>query len=174
MRPRGQLVSTQGQVCHKPQVGPPEPVLAPIPNQPRNGQNTLGPKIGQEPQMATIQSMASGNQQRPPAQLKERIPLKFRGRLFLSQCTPHLRIHEWGIYGIIYHYAPFLLRNTMVMFSGPNYVLQNQVSNPSPIFKEDISAIQSGNSLVATRRPFEDPNHLVLHELGCQFSSGLF
>ncbi|MBW0521423.1 hypothetical protein O181_061138 [Austropuccinia psidii MF-1] len=30
----------------KPQVGPPEPVLAPNPNQPRNGQNTLGPKIG--------------------------------------------------------------------------------------------------------------------------------
>ncbi|MBW0588296.1 hypothetical protein O181_128011 [Austropuccinia psidii MF-1] len=50
----------------------------------------------------------------------------------------------------------------------------NPVSNPSPSLKEDFSAIQSGNSLAATRRPFEDPNHLALQELGCQFSSGLF
>ncbi|MBW0569875.1 hypothetical protein O181_109590 [Austropuccinia psidii MF-1] len=62
----------------------------------------------------------------------------------------------------------------MVTFSGPNYVIQNQFPNPSPISKEDSLAIQSGNSLVATRRPFEDPNYLVLQELGCQFSSGLF
>ncbi|MBW0505902.1 hypothetical protein O181_045617 [Austropuccinia psidii MF-1] len=46
--------------------------------------------------------------------------------------------------------------------------------NPLPILKEDFSAIQSGNSLAATRRPFKDPNHLALQELGCQFSSGLF
>ncbi|MBW0526990.1 hypothetical protein O181_066705 [Austropuccinia psidii MF-1] len=57
--------------------------------------------------------------------------------------------------------------------SGPDYVIPNQVPNPSQIPKEDFSAIQSGNSLVATRRQFEDPNHLVLKELGCQFSSGL-
>ncbi|MBW0497929.1 hypothetical protein O181_037644 [Austropuccinia psidii MF-1] len=79
--PRGQLISLQGQ------VGPPEPVLAPKPNQPRNGQNTLGPKIGQEPQVATIQPMASGNHQRQPAQLQARIPLKFRGRLVLPQAS---------------------------------------------------------------------------------------
>ncbi|MBW0593286.1 hypothetical protein O181_133001 [Austropuccinia psidii MF-1] len=118
--------------------------------------------------------MASGNHHRPPAQLQERIPLKFRGRCFLPQCTPHSRIQEWCIYGIIYHYAPFLLRNPMVMLSGPNYIISNQAPNPSPISKEDLSAIQSGNSLEATRRPFEDPNHLALQDLGCQFSSGLF
>ncbi|MBW0514547.1 hypothetical protein O181_054262 [Austropuccinia psidii MF-1] len=158
MRPRGQLISPQGQ------VGPPEPVLAP-----ENGQNTLGPKIGQEPQVTTIQFMASGNHQRPPAQLQARIPLSFRGRIFLPQCTPYSRIQEWCIYGIIYHYAPFLLSNPMVIFSGPN-----KVPKPSPILKEDSSDIQSGNSMEATRRPFEDPNHLALQELGCKFSSGLF
>ncbi|MBW0528048.1 hypothetical protein O181_067763 [Austropuccinia psidii MF-1] len=50
----------------------------------------------------------------------------------------------------------------------------NTVANPSPSLKEDFPAIQSGNSLAATRRPFEDPNHLALQELGCQLSSGLF
>ncbi|MBW0565014.1 hypothetical protein O181_104729 [Austropuccinia psidii MF-1] len=118
--------------------------------------------------------MASGSHQRPPAQLQERIPLSFSRRLFLPQCNLHSRIQEWCIYGIIYHYAPYLLSNPMVMFSGPNYVIQNQVPNPSPISKEDFSAIQPGNSLAATRRPFEDPNHLALQELGCQISSGLF
>ncbi|MBW0573465.1 hypothetical protein O181_113180 [Austropuccinia psidii MF-1] len=29
----------------------------------------------------------------------------------------------------------------MVTFSGPNYIIPNQVPNPSPILKEDISAI---------------------------------
>ncbi|MBW0580908.1 hypothetical protein O181_120623 [Austropuccinia psidii MF-1] len=118
--------------------------------------------------------MASGNYQRPPAQLRARIPLRFRGRLFLPQCTPHSRIQEWCIYGIIYHYALFLLGDTMVSLSGPNFVIPNQVPNPSPISTEDSSAIQSGNSMVATKRPFKDPNHLALQELGCQFSSGLF
>ncbi|MBW0582137.1 hypothetical protein O181_121852 [Austropuccinia psidii MF-1] len=46
--------------------------------------------------------------------------------------------------------------------------------NSSPILKESSPATQSGNSLAATRRPFVDPNHLALQELGCQFSSGLF
>ncbi|MBW0493838.1 hypothetical protein O181_033553 [Austropuccinia psidii MF-1] len=39
--------------------------------------------------------------------------------------------------------------------------------NLSPFSKGDSSATQSGNSLAATRRPFEDPNHLALQELGC-------
>ncbi|MBW0523111.1 hypothetical protein O181_062826 [Austropuccinia psidii MF-1] len=62
----------------------------------------------------------------------------------------------------------------MVTLSGPNCVIPNQVPNPSLILKEEFSDIQSGNSLAATRRPFKDPNHLALQELGCQFSLGLF
>ncbi|MBW0591040.1 hypothetical protein O181_130755 [Austropuccinia psidii MF-1] len=83
-----------------------------------------------------------------------------------------LKDQEWCIYGIIYHYAPFLFSNPMVTLSGPNYVTPNQVPNPSSILKQDVSAIQSGNSLADTRRPFKDPNHQALQELGCQFSSG--
>ncbi|MBW0570984.1 hypothetical protein O181_110699 [Austropuccinia psidii MF-1] len=97
--------------------GPPEPLCPQWPNSPE---------------------MASGSHQRPPAQLQARIPLSFRGRLFLPQCTLHSRMQEWCIYGIRYHYAPFLLRNTMVMLSGPNYMIPNQDPNPSPISKDDF------------------------------------
>ncbi|MBW0488827.1 hypothetical protein O181_028542 [Austropuccinia psidii MF-1] len=80
-----------------------------------------------------------------------------------------LKDQEWCIYGIIYHYAPFLLSNPMVTISGPNYVITNQVPSPSPISKKDFSDIQSGNSLAATRRPFKDPNYLALQRLGYHF-----
>ncbi|MBW0573396.1 hypothetical protein O181_113111 [Austropuccinia psidii MF-1] len=99
-----------------------------------------------------FQSMAYGNHQRPPTQLPAMFPLILRGRLLLPQCTPYSRFHEWCIYGIIYHYAPFLLRNPMMTLSGPNYMIPNELPNPSPTLKEDLSAIQPGNSLAATRR----------------------
>ncbi|MBW0578211.1 hypothetical protein O181_117926 [Austropuccinia psidii MF-1] len=57
----------------------------------------------------------------------------------------------------------------MVTLSGPNYVIPNQFPNPSPILKKEFSAIQSGNSVEATRRQLEDPNHLALQRLGCHF-----
>ncbi|MBW0557091.1 hypothetical protein O181_096806 [Austropuccinia psidii MF-1] len=101
---------------------------------------TSGPKLTKDQLWATIQPMASGNHQRPPAQLQEMIPLSFRGRIFLSQCTPYSRMQEWCIYDIIYHSAPVLLSNPMVKLSGPNYVIPNQGPNPSPISKEDLSA----------------------------------
>ncbi|MBW0531120.1 hypothetical protein O181_070835 [Austropuccinia psidii MF-1] len=96
-----------------------------------------------------------------------------QGKTSLPSMHSILKDQEWCIYGIIYHYAPFLLSNKMVTLSGPNYLIPNQVQNPSPISKEDFSAIQSGNSLKATRRPFKDPKHLALQELGCQFAPGL-
>ncbi|MBW0486313.1 hypothetical protein O181_026028 [Austropuccinia psidii MF-1] len=48
-------------------------------------------------------------------------------------------------------------------------MIPNQVPSPSPILKEDSSAIQSGNSLEATKRSLKDPNHLALQRLGCHF-----
>ncbi|MBW0475287.1 hypothetical protein O181_015002, partial [Austropuccinia psidii MF-1] len=65
---------------------------------PELAKTTLGPEIGQEPQVATIQPMAFGSHQRPPTKLQARIPPSFRGRLFLPQCTPYSRIQEWCIY----------------------------------------------------------------------------
>ncbi|MBW0567818.1 hypothetical protein O181_107533 [Austropuccinia psidii MF-1] len=70
--------------------------------------------------------MASGNPQRPPAKLKSTLPLSSRGRFPIPPCTLHSRMQDWCIYGIIYHYAPFLLSNPMVMFSGPNSIILNQ------------------------------------------------
>ncbi|MBW0558105.1 hypothetical protein O181_097820 [Austropuccinia psidii MF-1] len=102
---------------------------------------TLGPEIGQKPQVATFQPMASGNHKKTPAQLQARIPLSIRARIFLPQCTLYSRIKEWCIYCIIYHYAAFLLSNPMVTFYGPNFMIPNQVPNPSSISKEDPSAI---------------------------------
>ncbi|MBW0482820.1 hypothetical protein O181_022535 [Austropuccinia psidii MF-1] len=103
---------------------------------------------------------------------KDSPPVQRKGSL--SSMHSVLKDQEWCIYGIIYHYAPFFLRNPMLTISGPNYLMSNQVPNPSPISKEDFSAIQYSNSLEATRRPIKDLNHLALQELGCQFSAGLF
>ncbi|MBW0563363.1 hypothetical protein O181_103078 [Austropuccinia psidii MF-1] len=123
------------------------------PTSPEIAKTTSGPQIGQEPQVAAFQ---------------------FQGKTFPSSMHPVLKdpgvVHMW--YNI--PLCTIFFSNPMVTFSGPNYMIPNQVPNPSPFSKEDVSAIQSGNSLAPTRRPFEDPNHLALQELGCQFSSGLF
>ncbi|MBW0589117.1 hypothetical protein O181_128832 [Austropuccinia psidii MF-1] len=113
-----------------------------------------------------------------PSEATRSAPIKdfppVQGNTSLPSMHSVLKNQEWCIYGIIYHYAPFLLSNPMVTLSGPKYVIPNEVPNPSPSSKQEFSAIQSGNSLAATRRPFKDPNHLALQELGCQFSPGLF
>ncbi|MBW0506495.1 hypothetical protein O181_046210 [Austropuccinia psidii MF-1] len=67
----GVVQQLQSKGAPKPQVGPPEPVV--------------------NPKLAINQSMASGNNQRPPDQLQARIPLQFRGRVTLLQCTMYSR-----------------------------------------------------------------------------------
>ncbi|MBW0533049.1 hypothetical protein O181_072764 [Austropuccinia psidii MF-1] len=102
--------------------------------------------------------MASGKPQRPPAQLKPTLPLNSRGRFPIPPCTPYSRMQEWCIYGIIYHYAPFLLSNPMVTFSGPStMILKSKYQNPSPILKEDSSAHQSGNPWRLSEDHFRTP-----------------
>ncbi|MBW0521981.1 hypothetical protein O181_061696 [Austropuccinia psidii MF-1] len=90
-----------------------------------------------------------------------------QGKNSLSSMHSVLKDQEWRIYSIIYRYTPFFLSNPIVTLSEHNYVIPYQVPSPSPFSKKDFSAIQSGNSLAATRRPFEDPNHLALQRLGC-------
>ncbi|MBW0479171.1 hypothetical protein O181_018886 [Austropuccinia psidii MF-1] len=75
----------------------------------------------------------------------------------------------WYIYGIIYHCVPFFLRNPMVMFSGQNYVITTPILKSITHFKGGLLSHSVFQSLVATRRPFGDPNHLALQELGCTF-----
>ncbi|MBW0465213.1 hypothetical protein O181_004928 [Austropuccinia psidii MF-1] len=54
-----------------------------------------------------------------------------KGRTFPSLCTPHCRNQEWGVHGIIYHYAPFFLRNKMETLSRLNSVISSHVTSPS-------------------------------------------
>ncbi|MBW0546889.1 hypothetical protein O181_086604 [Austropuccinia psidii MF-1] len=161
---------------------------------PQNPINPKWPKTTLGPKLAINQSMASGTvrpllakfqwgQKGPrgqtqighksvnglwqPSEATRSAPSKdsppVQGKTSLSSMYSVLKDQE----GIIYHYAPFLLSNPMVTVSGPNYVIPNQVQNPPTILKKDISAIESGNSLEATRRPFKDPNHLALQRMGC-------
>ncbi|MBW0569163.1 hypothetical protein O181_108878 [Austropuccinia psidii MF-1] len=134
----------------------------------------LRTQIDQEPQVdhKSVHSLWQASEATRSAPRRDSLPVQ--GKTSLPSMYSILKDQEWCIYGIIYHYAPFLLSNPMVTLSVPNYVILNEVSNPSPSSNEDFSAIQSGNFLVATRRPFEDPNHLALQELGLQFSPGLF
>ncbi|MBW0536305.1 hypothetical protein O181_076020 [Austropuccinia psidii MF-1] len=85
----------------------------------------VGPIFGHEPPWTIIPAMASGSHQRPPDQLSKHSP-QHKVNSFIPPCTLYSRLQEWCIYGIIYHYAPFLLSNSMVMLSGPNPTIQNQ------------------------------------------------
>ncbi|MBW0559780.1 hypothetical protein O181_099495 [Austropuccinia psidii MF-1] len=85
----------------------------------------IGPIFGHGPPWTSIAAMASGNYHRPPDQLTQPFP-HLRGILSIPPCTPYSRLQEWCIYGIIYHYAQFLLRNSMVTLSGPNATVPNQ------------------------------------------------
>ncbi|MBW0562686.1 hypothetical protein O181_102401 [Austropuccinia psidii MF-1] len=111
---------------HKPQVGPPEPILAPKLNGPKNGQKDPRFKIGREPPSATFQPLASGDHQRPPAQIQQDLP-PIQRKDSPSPMYSIPRIQAWCIYGIIYNYAPILLSNPMSMLSRPNYYFSNKV-----------------------------------------------
>ncbi|MBW0522930.1 hypothetical protein O181_062645 [Austropuccinia psidii MF-1] len=80
-------------------------------------------------------------------------------------------VQEWCIYGIIYHYAPILIRKPMVMVSGPNYSISNQVPKSITHFEGGLFSHSVLQSLAATRRRFKDPNHPAPQGLGCIFLS---
>ncbi|MBW0586865.1 hypothetical protein O181_126580 [Austropuccinia psidii MF-1] len=109
----------------KPQLGPPEPIMAPNYIKPQNGHKTLRTHFWP---ITTMYHFFSPWTLEPPeatrsAQLKLFPHLK--GNPSTPPCTPYSRLQEWCIYGIIYHYAPFLLSNSMATFSGPNSIFPN-------------------------------------------------
>ncbi|MBW0551848.1 hypothetical protein O181_091563 [Austropuccinia psidii MF-1] len=105
--------------------------------------NHLRTQIVQEPQVdhKSVHGLWQSSETTRSAQRKDSPPVQ--GKISLSSMHSIFKDQEWCIYGIIYHYAPFLLSNPVVTLSGPNYMIPNQVPNPSPILKKDISAIQS-------------------------------
>ncbi|MBW0502446.1 hypothetical protein O181_042161 [Austropuccinia psidii MF-1] len=82
------------------------------------------------------QAMASGNHQRTPATLNKEFSIKIKetsGQVCGNQ--------EWCIYGIIYHYAPFFLGNSIVKFSGLHYAISNKVPRPITHFKRRLQPL---------------------------------
>ncbi|MBW0578272.1 hypothetical protein O181_117987 [Austropuccinia psidii MF-1] len=143
------------------------PLLAQIPGGSSSAPKSKWAQIPISPEMAKRPSgpkMASGNHQRPPAQLQARIALRFRERLSF--------LKDAGVVHIWYNIALctiFSQQSNGEIFRTKSGDFKSS-PNPSPISKEASPATPSGNSLAATRRPFEDPNHLELQELCCQFS----
>ncbi|MBW0586730.1 hypothetical protein O181_126445 [Austropuccinia psidii MF-1] len=136
MRPKsGQPTSIQGQVGPKPQLGPPEPFLAP------NPMKTLRTHFGQGSPWNTFQPMASGNHQRPPDQL--------------SNPSPQLK----GDFPILHASRTQGCRSAAYM-----------VPKSNAHFEGDLFSSSVWQSMAAIRRPFKDPNHLALQELGWQLS----
>ncbi|MBW0464513.1 hypothetical protein O181_004228 [Austropuccinia psidii MF-1] len=83
LRPVGHGLRPQDQVDPKPQLDPPEPILAINPLDPNLAKNPLdtkmaiervGPIFGHGPPWTIIPAMASGNHQRPPDQLSKNSP----------------------------------------------------------------------------------------------------
>ncbi|MBW0562779.1 hypothetical protein O181_102494 [Austropuccinia psidii MF-1] len=130
-------------------------------------------KMDSRTQIGHFQPLASGNHQRPPAQVQQSFP-SIQGKDSPSSMYSIPRIQEWCIYGIIYHYAPILLGNQMVMHSGPDYSFSIQVPQSRTHFEGSPFSHSVFQALGAMRRPFKDPNHLALQELGCIFFSGVF
>ncbi|MBW0468991.1 hypothetical protein O181_008706 [Austropuccinia psidii MF-1] len=56
----------------------------------------------------------------------EILPLNSRRICPIPPCILYSRLEEWCIYGIIYHYAPIFISNSIVTFSGPNSMIPNQ------------------------------------------------
>ncbi|MBW0588708.1 hypothetical protein O181_128423 [Austropuccinia psidii MF-1] len=67
-------------------------------------------------------------------------------KLFPQLWTPYCRNQEWGIYGLIYHYAPFFLRNPMVTLSRLHSNFQSLVINPSVHFEGKTYLTKVGNA----------------------------
>ncbi|MBW0487515.1 hypothetical protein O181_027230 [Austropuccinia psidii MF-1] len=159
MRP---TTNPKGQVGPKPQVGPPEPILAPNIKLPKNDQK--------EPQDPNWPFSTPGLWKLPEATSSSPSSLPF----IQGKDSPSPRIKAWCIYGIIYHYAPILLRNPIKMFSGQNYAIPIQVPKSITHFEGSLFSHSVLKSLAAIRRSFKYPKHLALQELGCIFFSGLF
>ncbi|MBW0571941.1 hypothetical protein O181_111656 [Austropuccinia psidii MF-1] len=106
------------QLGPKPQLGPPETFLATTPLDPKMTKNLMdtilainpvGPDLAMDHQISSVC-----------------LSPQLQGFSSFPSYHPYSRLQAWCIYGIIYHYAPFLLSNPMVTFSGPNSTFPNQ------------------------------------------------
>ncbi|MBW0495229.1 hypothetical protein O181_034944 [Austropuccinia psidii MF-1] len=145
MRPKGakgEPSSYQGQVGPKPQLDPPEPILAINPLDTKMAIEPVGRIFGHGTLFQPWPLATTRGHQTSSASFS----LKLGVILSTPPCTAYSRLQEWCIYGIIYHYAPFLLSNSMVTFSGPNPTIPNKGPKiQRPFSKEDSLTHQSRN-----------------------------
>ncbi|MBW0538853.1 hypothetical protein O181_078568 [Austropuccinia psidii MF-1] len=115
----GQPSSPQSQVGPKPQLNPPEPILATNPLNPNLAKNPLDTKNGHRTRRThfrpwtTMNHYSSHGLWQPTDQLRKHSP-QLKQNSFIPPCTPYSRLQEWS-------------------------------QNPTPISKEDSLAHQSGN-----------------------------
>ncbi|MBW0530122.1 hypothetical protein O181_069837 [Austropuccinia psidii MF-1] len=97
--------------------------------------NHLRTQIGQDLQVShkSVHGLCQQSEASRSAPKKHSPPVQ--GKTSLPSMHSILKDQEWCIYGLLYHYAPFLLTNTMVTLSGPNDVITNQVSKFITNFK---------------------------------------
>ncbi|MBW0524334.1 hypothetical protein O181_064049 [Austropuccinia psidii MF-1] len=141
-----------GKVGPKPQVGPSKPILTL-----KNGQIDPRTQIGHsQPPVATRSSSAS-------------FPLDSGERLSFTNV---LHIKDLGMVNIWYNIP--LCTNFAQQSNGDGFRTKLCHFKSITHFEGSIFIHSVLQSLVATRRPFKNPYHLALQELGCIFFSGLF
>ncbi|MBW0553772.1 hypothetical protein O181_093487 [Austropuccinia psidii MF-1] len=106
-------------------------IWPPISSVPQMAKRTPGPKL------ATFNHWPFGNYQRTQNQSQQGFPF-IQGKNLSSPMYSVPWIQEWCIYGMIYHYAPILIRNPMVMISGPNEAISNQVAKSITHFEGSL------------------------------------
>ncbi|MBW0482615.1 hypothetical protein O181_022330 [Austropuccinia psidii MF-1] len=113
--------------------------------------------------------MDPGSHQRPPAQLSSILPFTLRGILpFLH--APYTQGCRSGAYMVLYtimHH--FCSEIQWRHFKDPIPSFQIKVPKSNAHFKGGPFNSSVWKYMVAIRRPFKDPNHLALQELGWKF-----
>ncbi|MBW0465441.1 hypothetical protein O181_005156 [Austropuccinia psidii MF-1] len=106
------------------QVGPPELVLGQIPRTPK-----MAIKLKEPHFVPRTQGTQFSHNGHIPSRLQpwplevtfiKGFPLKIRETPNPTQWIQVFKNQGWCVYGIIYYYGPFFLRNPMVIVSGPN------------------------------------------------------
>ncbi|MBW0558239.1 hypothetical protein O181_097954 [Austropuccinia psidii MF-1] len=127
----------------------------------------IGPNFGRGPPWTIFPAMASGNQ------LSKHSP-QFKGNSSIPPCTLYSRLQGWCIYGIIYHYAPFLLSNSMVTFSGPNSTIPTQGPKIQCPFQRRTFQLISLAIHGCNQKTIQGSQSPGPAGVGWQFHSGLF
>ncbi|MBW0556381.1 hypothetical protein O181_096096 [Austropuccinia psidii MF-1] len=104
MSPKG--ASRGNHLAPKPQLDPPEPILATNPLDPNLAINPVGPNFGHGPPWTILPTMASGNHQRPQDQISQPFPQ-------LKVNSTHSSMHP-------------VLKVAGVVHNGPNSTIKNQ------------------------------------------------